>query len=281
VSNHPISHSRHPLLKLLRSLRQGDHGDDQILVEGPHLLGEAVASGYEVSQVLVTTRARERPAIQRLLERIPLAAQSEVAEELLDRLADADSPRGLVAILKAPALPPSREGSSSNERRLVLLDGVQDPGNLGALARVAEATGTTRLLLLPGTCRWSHPRALRASAGSLLRLPTSRHDAAAARRETADLPWFGLDPHRGSDVWQTDLPSGAVLCLGAEGPGLSADVAQRVDHWVRIPMDGRVESLNVAVAAALVLFEWRRRSHSTAAKASETGGAPVVATTSE
>jgi TrmH family RNA methyltransferase len=259
VSNHPISHSRHPLLKLLRSLRQGEHGDDLILVEGPHLLGEALTSGYGVSEVLVTPRAGERPAVRRLLERIDPAQIHEVTEDLLDRLADADSPRGLVAILRPPSRPLSVSREAPAERRWVLLDGVQDPGNLGALARVAEATGTSGLLLLPGTCRWSHPRALRASAGSLLRLPTARRDAADARRETADLPWCGLDPHRGSDLWHTELPAGAVLCLGAEGPGLSAEVSHRVDHWVRIPMEGRVESLNVAVAAALVLFEWRRR----------------------
>ena len=133
------------------------------LLEGPHLLLEAVASGLELDYVLATAGFLASPAAREVVARLP-EPPLEIDPALLEELADADSPRGLVAAARLPvqsldALP---ENPST---ALVWAESIQDPGNLGALARSAEAAGAAGLGLAPGTVQTCHPRALRASAG--------------------------------------------------------------------------------------------------------------------
>jgi RNA methyltransferase, TrmH family len=247
--------------KHIRRLRRskGDH----LLLEGPHLVSEALAAGLALETVLVTPSFLASAEGRRLLPALP-APPLEAAPEVLEALTDADSPRGILAVASLPrrgveALP-VRSGAV-----YLHLDGLQDPGNLGALARVAEAAGAAGLSLSPGSVHPNHPRALRASAGSLLRLPTAvgvapgelaRHLAPAAPR------WAVLAPRGGEELWQAPLEGTLVLAVGAEGPGLSPELLQAIgDGALRltIPMEPPVESLNATVAAALVLFEVRRR----------------------
>ena len=224
-------------------------------------MAEAAAAGLPLETVLATpawlASAEGRSVVSRL-SRPPL----EAAPEILEDLADADSPRGALAVAYLPragveALP-VRPG-----RPYLYLDGLQDPGNLGALARVAEAAGAAGLALSSGSVHPNHPRALRASAGSLLRLPV----AVAATPEALDRHlsptsprWAALVPRNGEDLWRAPLEGTLVLAVGAEGPGLSADLLERAVLRLTISMEAGVESLNATVAAALVLFEVRRRS---------------------
>src|SRR5204862_3787710 len=132
----------------------------------------------------------------------------------------------------------------------------QDPGNLGALARVAEAAGAVGLALSPDCAYPNHPRALRASAGSLLRLPVAVRvkPADLSRRLAAAQPrWAALVPRGGENFYSAALDGTFVLAVGAEGPGLSPALLARVDLRLTIPMEPPVESLNATVAAALVL----------------------------
>jgi TrmH family RNA methyltransferase len=235
---------------------------DRALLEGPHLIAEAVAAGLSLHEILAVPGYFDQEAgsveLRQLLASLPRAPR-EVAPELLDDLADADSPRGLVAAVDLPRggveTLPAEPGSIT-----VYAAGLQDPGNLGALARSAEASGATGLALAPGTVHPNHPRALRGSAGSLLRLPV----AVGVTPEALDahLPeprWVTLETRGGEDLWAADLSGTLVLALGAEGPGLPEELSRRADVGVTISLNGPVESLNATVAAALVLFEVRRR----------------------
>jgi len=247
---------------------KGDRAGDRVLLEGPHLVGEALAAGLALETVLATPaflagdpgRAITR-ALAQSLAVLPLA----VEPRLLDELADADSPRGILAVARLP-----RSGAAD----LPLLpggiylyaEGLQDPGNLGAIARAAEAAGAAGLALSPGTVHPNHPRALRGSAGSLLRLPVATDvEPAALAAHLAPLAprWAALVPRGGLDLYRAPLApldhGALVLLLGAEGPGLSAALAARADLALSIPMASGVESLNAAVSAAVVLFEIRRR----------------------
>lgn len=238
-------------LKAIRRLRrrQGDHA----LLEGPHLVTAALEAGLELETVLVTASFAASAVGRALLPHLPRAPR-QVAEGLLDELADADAPRGLLALARLPrlgveAVPVRSDGL------YVYLDGVQDPGNVGAVARVAEAFAAAALLLAPGCAHPNHPRALRASAGSLLRLPIAIEAGVAAvdRRFAPRRPvWTALAAHGGSG------PDGGVgrpivVALGAEGPGLSAAVLDRADRIWTLPLAAPVESLNVAVTAGIVL----------------------------
>jgi TrmH family RNA methyltransferase len=244
-------------LKAIRRLRrrQGDHA----LLEGPHLVAEALAAGLPLESVLVTARFASGAEGRRLLavlRRPPL----EVEEARLAELCDADSPRGVLALARLP-----RAGvetlAASPDGPLLYLDGLQDPGNLGALARVAEAFGSAGLALAPGCSHPNHPRALRASAGSLLRLPVAREVEVAEldRHLRARRPlWTALAAHGGEPPGRgAGAGRALVLALGAEGPGLSQEVERRCELRWTLPLAGRVESLNVAVAAAVVLFSLR------------------------
>jgi TrmH family RNA methyltransferase len=258
--------SRHnQRLKDIRRLRRSK--GELALLEGAHLVEEALAAGFLLEEVLATPAWLETPEGRRLTRHLPVPPL-EVEPHLLEELTDADSPRGVLAVARLPrsgleAL--SRDAVPDNGAWLYL-DGLQDPGNLGALARVAEAAGAAGLALAPGSVHPNHPRALRASAGSLLRLPVAVGAEAEAldrylegRRRPAR--WLALVPRDGEDLWRAPLSSDGplVLAIGAEGPGLSPALLARADLRLTISIEPPVESLNATVAAALVLFEIRRR----------------------
>lgn len=255
-----ITSRQNQRVKDIRRLRRskGDHA----LLEGPHLVAEALAAALSLDEILATPDFLAS-AEGRRLARSWTVEPLKVDPDLLAELTDADSPRGVLAVAHLPrggveALPVMISG----DRPYLYLDGLQDPGNLGALARVAEAAGAAGLALSPGCVHPNHPRALRASAGSLLRLPIavgaeadtlSRHLAATEPR------WTALAPRDGEDLYRADLAGTLVLAVGAEGPGLSPALLARAGLRLTIPMEPAVESLNATVAAALVLFEVRRR----------------------
>jgi TrmH family RNA methyltransferase len=236
------------------------------LLEGPHLVAAALEAGTALETVLATAPFLTTPEGRRLTTAMAaMAAPPLVVEsKVLERLADADSPRGIAALARLPrggaeALPAVPGGL------YLYLEGLQDPGNLGALARTAEAAGAAGIALSPGAASPNHPRALRASAGSLLRLPAAvgvEPAALEARLAPLGPRWAALVPRGGQDLYgPLELPAAAplVLALGAEGPGLSAALSRRAALRLTIPLEPPVESLNVTVAAALALFELRRR----------------------
>jgi RNA methyltransferase, TrmH family len=253
-----ISSRQNQRLKDIRGLRRskGDH----IILEGPHLLAEALAGGLPLETVLATPAWLATPEGRALASSLPVPSL-EVAPDLLDELTDADSPRGVLAVARLP-----RAGVEALPvlpgRPYLYLDGLQDPGNVGALARVAEAAGAAGLALSPGCAHPNHPRALRASAGSLLRLPVALAadpDALEHRLAPAAPRWAALVPRGGEPLWTAPLDGTLLLAVGAEGPGLSPALLDRAALRLTIPLAAPVESLNATVAAALVLFEVKRR----------------------
>jgi TrmH family RNA methyltransferase len=256
-----------PTIRRLRRLKR-ERGAAAVL-EGPDLIAEAAAAGVAVELVLATPDFLAGAAARRLQEALAVTPLT-VSPALMGELADADSPRGALALAELPRS--GIEGLTAADGAYLYLDGVQQPANLGALARVAEAAGARALALAPGSVHPNHPRALRASAGSLLRLPVAvgvTPRAAAAHLAAVRPCWVALDPHDGVDLWQAELPPNLVLALGAEGPGLSAEAAALADLRLRVTMEAPVESLNVTVAAALVLFELRRRRAAAAGRAGQ------------
>ena len=244
------------------------------MLEGPHLLAAALDAGSPIETVVATAEFLASPAGRDLAAALPCLPLT-VEPRLLDELADSDSPRGLLAVARLP-----RGGAETLPARpggvYVYVEGLQDPGNLGALARVAEAAGAAGMALSAGTVHPNHPRALRASAGSLLRLPVAvgvepdlldrhlrAHAAPGVHGAHFRAPrWMALVPRGGVDLYDAlrDAPGGTiVLALGAEGPGVSPALLERAAVRLTIPVAPPVESLNATVAAALTLFELRRR----------------------
>jgi 23S rRNA (guanosine2251-2'-O)-methyltransferase len=211
-----------------------------------------------------------RPEVREILAAARAAGVSiqEVgAEQLAVAVPPGTTTQGVV--LRSGPLPevPLAElaGAEDGPRMLVALDGVEDPQNVGAIARVAEACGARGLILTRRHAPPLGPVVSRASAGAIEWLPAARvPNLGRALKELKEKGFwaFGCDPVGGEDVFGLPrrlLAGDKVVVLGAEGRGLRPGVQRLLDHRVRIPMAGRVASLNVAAAAAVVLFELQRR----------------------
>jgi len=253
-----IRSSQNQKLKTIRRLLKSK--GDVAPLEGPHLLDEALRRGVALDEVWMTPEFLARDEGQALHARLGDPAVL-VAPELLRALSDADAPQGSLALARLP-----RRGVEGLPRRVdgiyVYAERLQDPGNLGALARAVEAAGAVGLALGPGSAHPNHARALRASAGSLLRLPVAvQVQPGELAAHLADLAprTIALDPHAGESLYSAALTGALVLLVGTEGAGLSAELLAGAELRLRIPLAAGVESLNATIAAAVVLFEIHRR----------------------
>ena len=231
------------------------------LGEGTRLVEEALAAGAVDSAFVAPRLRREARGAALLsalaLRRVPTVAVTDAA---LDALADARTPQGVVAVLRLPA-PLSRPPLPDGDRPLAVAWHVQDPGNLGALVRVSEAAGAAGMVVAGGGADPWHPRAVRAAAGSIVRLPPFVCDPGrdlAATLRAAGWRLAAAAPRRGLAASSFDWHGPWAILLGGEGAGLPADLEAAADAHVHVPMAGRVESLSVAVAAALLLFSASR-----------------------
>ncbi|MEM9292425.1 MAG: RNA methyltransferase [Acidobacteriota bacterium] len=239
-------------------------------MEGPHLARELLSTSLSVRRILVSPQWKDSeegrhllPALRTRLEdsKAPQRRILEVEAKILASLMDADSPKGVLIEANLPrgdlaTLPLQELGI------YFLLDGVQDPGNVGAIARVAESVGAAAIALAPGCADPNHSRALRASAGSLLRIPVApRTPPQAVARHLAPLAprWVALATRGGRPLWECPLDDALVLLVGAEGRGLSPEAQALATVQLTIPLASPVESLNAAVAAAVVAFEAARQ----------------------
>ena len=237
-------------------------------IYGVHPVLEALRAGRRSLSRVRLRRGLRRPG----LDEIRTAARSagvpvqEVEPEaLLAAVPEGASTQGV--LLDAGPLPEIQlEGLAAEPGLIVALDGVEDPQNLGAITRVAEAAGARGLLLTRRHAPPLSPGVSRASAGAIEWLPVARVPNLSRALKTLKEKgfWiFGCDPEAEITVFELEarvLGEAQVVVLGAEGRGLRPGIQRALDHRVRIPMAGRVASLNVATAAAVMLFELGRRS---------------------
>ena len=234
-------------------------GDALAVVEGPKLVREACGSGLEVEEILV---ASSKLAAFRE-EDWPETTGADlcgVSDRLLHSLSDTVTSQGVVAVVRMPAAPLDSL-LTGGEPLLLVAHQVQDPGNLGTLARSAEAFGATALLLTTRTVSPLNPKAIRASAGSLFRLPIAGPLAPAslaARLRRSRIRLMAAVPDGKTDFREADYRGGLALAVGSEGGGIPPGLGA-FDDEIRVPTAKEVDSLNVAAAAAIVLCEAARQ----------------------
>lgn len=250
---------QNPLIKQMRKLHRAKERHEQqlFLLEGTHLLEEACAAQCTLETVCCTPHWQAQHP--QLWDRLSQQAQRTelVNEVVLQAIATTVHPDGVVATAHRFALSPPVQPTLA-----VALETLQDPGNLGTIIRTAAAAGADGLWLSDNSVDPDHPKVLRSSAGQWFRLPMRVSD-----NLQVDLQQFqqqGIQiistlPTADLTYWQADLTRPSVILLGNEGAGLSAAIAQMANVAVRIPLAPGVESLNVAIAAALMLYEAQRQ----------------------
>ncbi len=249
-------------LKQLRRALAHPGGDPNGVagIEGPNLLEEALRAGLRLHCVFVAQGAEE------LLAALPLPPETEILalpRELLNSALTTETPQPIAALVESPVWAwPDVLGSRDRTAPLVVvLAGLQDPGNLGTVLRTAEAFGATGVVSLPGTVSAWNPKAVRASAGSVFRMPLVSADAAECFTELRQA---------GIGIWTTavrgarpacdvDLAGPVALLIGNEGNGVPEELAAMADGRLTIPCPGQVESLNASVATGVLLYEASRQ----------------------
>jgi TrmH family RNA methyltransferase len=225
------------------------------LAEGLHV-AEAVDTARHPVEALLLRRGPRRADVRAWSDRFIAAgvAAFELAPNLFDRLSPVERGSGLLLLIPLPETQQRRAGDA------LFLDGIQDPGNAGALLRVAAAAGVSTILAAPGTVGLWSPKVLRGAQGAHFRLQLHEDIGATEVRSGHSMPWIGANAHAGTPLWAARLTSAAMgFMVGAEGTGLTPDAAAVCDQQVTIPVASGVESLNVAAAAAICLFERRRQ----------------------
>ncbi len=241
----------HPLLGSIRkAIHRGSRTEDGFAVaEGFHFLQEAIRVNAPIAAILATPRAASQ------LEH--LAHVHLIDENLLQQISTVENSQGVISLIEINARPVT-ECFGANPL-VIGLDGIQDPGNAGAIVRSAEAFGATGVVFLKGSVSPWNPKTLRASAGSLLRLPFAVCDWAEFHNEVKQrsISLYAAHPRAEKRIGDVRLNEPAAILIGNEGRGLPEE-HQRLAVAVRIPTAG-VESLNAALAAGIMLYEAQRQ----------------------
>jgi TrmH family RNA methyltransferase len=239
-----------PSNPLVREIARNLEQHTFLLLEGEKAILDAVAAGIPLEHVLHD--ASVRPG---RLAALTAAHPRLVSRAVLERLADSRTPQHLLAVARRRDVPVAEILGAPGP--VVFVFGIQDPGNLGAIVRVAEAAGGAGVVAAPGSADFFHPRAVRGSAGSVLRIPVSGRvsfEPFAADAKAAGRPLCGAVSSGGENALEAPLDPRSVLVLGSEGSGLPAGAYRYLDRRLTIPMRDPVDSLNAAVATALLLY---------------------------
>lgn len=253
-----ITSSKNPLLQeVRRAVIKGTLTQDGCCIaETFHLVEEAVRSGCEIRAVLISHSVR---AAERRFERLGHTEIIRIPDDVFARIAGTETTQGVMALVRPPAW--ELDHLFRGQSLVLILDGIQDPGNAGAILRTAEAFGATGVLFLKGTVSPYNAKAIRASAGSLFRLPIMtglEEDLALAAAAQRRIRLYAAMPHAKEPLQKADLTPKCGFIIGSEGRGISPHL-QSAAIPLRIPTT-QVESLNASVAAGILVYEaWRQR----------------------
>jgi TrmH family RNA methyltransferase len=266
MSRDLVTSPGNPLVKRVRALALAKHRREQqaFVVEGIQPVSRAITSGWDVDTLLLAPDLLSQPDALQLVEEQEATgvAVARLSAEVFARVAERDRPGGLAAIVR---MHPTRLDDLvvAPDSVVVALHRVDKAGNLGTIIRTVDAAGAAGVALIGDCADEYSPAAVKASMGSLFAVPVARV------AEPDDL--FGWAHEQGvtviatsgaatTDHWSADYRTPLAILLGSEGRGLPAEVLDRADQQVRIPMTGTAESLNLATAAALTIYESRKRA---------------------
>jgi TrmH family RNA methyltransferase len=261
---HHITSAANPLIKTLKTLhsKKGRAETGLFLAEGARLAVEAADLGVWPDTLLFAPAALDRQQVRALIDQAEAARVRviETSESVLAQVSKRDNPQTVIgAYRQRLAALDDLEGET-----IIALEGVRDPGNLGTILRTADSTGAAGVILVGESCDPFSVEAVRASMGSLFAVKVTR-----ARFDEL----LGFKRWRNAELWaaslkgstlspETTAPKGVILLMGNEQSGLSETMEAACDRLVRLPMRGRADSLNLAIATGVLLYDiWRRRGY--------------------
>src|SRR3954469_21331379 len=259
--------SRHnPLVARFRDAARG-YADAVMLLDGAHLVADALAANVAIHVAAVTAAAQEIPAIHELADRLSQRGVDVVvvSPPVMDAISPVRSASAIVALADRPRDRGAEMHDAPSPLVVIAVD-IQDPGNVGAIVRVAEAAGASGVVAAGASANPFGWKALRGSMGSLVRVPLGgggpaggppAAGSAGARQHRCRI--VATVPRAGRTLFDFDLTGRAALLVGGEGAGLPAALIDSADERITIPMQPPVESLNAAVAATVLLYEARRQ----------------------
>jgi len=257
---------------LVKELRQAfawaePTADGFCAVEGARILGEAIRSGLKFHAVFFRESAQN--LAERLLPQIGTHVETLLLpDKLFNASVPSEAPQGVAALVQVKQFSPEDVLERLQLGPIVVVVGLQDPGNLGTILRSAEAFGSAGVVLGEGTVSPFNSKVIRASAGSIFRLPVVIAKSAGgmekicATMRSAEVRLIATSSHKGAALDQANLTGPVAIFVGSEGAGLSRELLAQVDELVTIPHATQVESLNAGVAGSLVLYEAARQRRS-------------------
>lgn len=267
-----ITSGDNQIYKAAAQLKQKKYRDEQkkYLIEGPNLIREALRSGGEIEMII---RSAEFPVEDFESEDLdPTLTDAEVAvmsSGLFRKLSDTETPQGILAMVKKRVYTEEEFFSMSpaaayNKSNIIVLDRLQDPGNIGTILRTADAAGYMGAILLKGTADIYSSKIVRAAAGSLFRLPVLLADAPGEvvrllKKNGKNVFCTALNTSR--YYYDVNLAENAAIIIGNEGNGVCEEFMNQSDTVIKIPMEGTIESLNAAVSAGILMYESVRQRY--------------------
>lgn len=255
-----ITSANNSKIKLIRSL-QSRHRSRQaegfFIAEGVRLVEEAASIHWPMELVLFDDTLSERGT--NIIATLEASHETEVfniSSGLMAEISDTDTPQGILVVLKQHTLP-----LPQHPNFILIADQIRDPGNMGTILRTAEAVGADGVLLSPGTVDAFSPKVVRAGMGAHFLLPIHPLPWGEIRTLLKGMPVFLADSEGGLPIWEADLTQPCALLIGGEAFGASELGTETATQRVTIPMRGRAESLNAAVAAGILMAEVLRQRH--------------------
>lgn len=251
-----ITSRENPLIKLVAALQVSSEKrrrNGLFVLEGLRICKDACDNGIRFDKLIVSDAAAEKYAAD--TEKFSLISDEcyKIPDSLFKKISDTKTPQGIIAVAKMPVT--GFYGIDKNGK-YIALENVADPSNLGAVSRTAEALGVNGIILSSDGCDPYSPKALRASMGTLLRMPVFVIESFAETLKSTGLKRYACVVDKTAEsIKEQSFENGSVVMIGNEANGLTDSAKQSADVLVTIPMTGRAESLNAAAAAAIAIWE--------------------------
>ncbi|MEB1807734.1 MAG: RNA methyltransferase [Bacillaceae bacterium] len=248
-----IESAKNPKVKQWKKLhtKKGRDTDHQFLIEGTHLIEEARKSGIDLIELIIS---EEYDVPKNWSDwQVPI---TYVTDRVMIELSETKSPQGVIAICQQ-----FEHQLIPTQGRYLLIDAVQDPGNVGTIIRTADAAGVDGIVLGDGSVDLYNGKVIRSTQGSLFHLPIVKGNLLEwiEKLKTLNIPVYGTALENGQDYNEIESPSSFALMVGNEGEGVSKDLLKETDANLYVPIYGKAESLNVAIATAILLYGLRNK----------------------